>query len=217
MIQLKNINKKYIGRNFEVNALKNISLKIEKSEFVSIIGKSGSGKSTLIKIIGLLDNDFLGEYLFNNENIKEKNDNNITMIRRNIGFIFQDFKLISRYNVYKNIEISYIIKYNKINKDKILQVIKDVGLLDKIYSFPDELSGGQKQRVSIARALVTDPELIIADEPTGALDEITSKEILDILININKLGKTIILVTHDMDIAKRAKRVITIINGEIKI
>ena len=136
-------------------------------------------------------------------------------MRRSIGFIFQDFQLIPRYNVYKNVELSYAIKYKKIDKKKILETIKSMGLIDKINSYPDELSGGQKQRVSIARALVTDPQLIIADEPTGALDESTAQEILDIIMDINKRGTTVIFVTHDNDIAKKAHRILKLKNGEI--
>lgn len=215
IISLKNVNKKYTGRNFELTALKDINIDIEESEFVAIVGKSGSGKSTLIKIIGLLDNDFQGEYIYDNESISECNDTKLTLIRRNIGFIFQDFQLIPRYNVYKNVELSHAIKYKKVDKEKILEVIKSVGLIDKINSYPDELSGGQKQRVAIARALVTNPQIIIADEPTGALDEGTSKEILDLIMEINKKGTTIILVTHDIDIANKANRILRITNGEI--
>lgn len=215
MISLKNVSKKYKGRNFELTALKDIDINIAESEFVAIVGKSGSGKSTLIKIIGLLDNDFQGEYSFNGESIRDCNDNQLTLMRRSIGFIFQDFQLIPRYNVYKNVELSYAIKYKKIDKKKILETIKSMGLIDKINSYPDELSGGQKQRVSIARALVTDPQLIIADEPTGALDESTAQEILDIIMDINKRGTTVIFVTHDNDIAKKAHRILKLKNGEI--
>ena len=215
MISLKNVSKKYKGRNFELTALKDIDINIAESEFVAIVGKSGSGKSTLIKIIGLLDNDFQGEYSFNGESIRDCNDNKLTLMRRSIGFIFQDFQLISRYNVYKNVELSYAIKYKKVDKKRILETIKSVGLIDKTNSYPDELSGGQKQRVSIARALVTDPQLIIADEPTGALDESTAQEILNIIMDINKRGTTVIFVTHDNDIAKKAHRILKLKNGEI--
>jgi len=137
-------------------------------------------------------------------------------MRRNIGFIFQDFQLINRYSIYKNVELAYVIKYKQTNKQKILKVLCDVGLSDRITSYPDELSGGQKQRVSIARALVTNPKVIIADEPTGALDEKTSTEIMDLLLGINKLGTTIILVTHDNDIAQKASRIVRIVDGEIE-
>jgi len=216
MIKLKNVEKKYFARNYELDALKNINLEILKSEFLAIVGKSGSGKSTLIKIIGMLDSEFQGSYEFDNIFIQDQNDNNITVMRRNIGFIFQDFQLINRYSIYKNVELAYVIKYKQTNKQKILKVLCDVGLSDRITSYPDELSGGQKQRVSIARALVTNPKVIIADEPTGALDEKTSTEIMDLLLGINKLGTTIILVTHDNDIAQKASRIVRIVDGEIE-
>ena len=216
MIKLKNVEKKYFARNYELDALKNINLEILKSEFLAIVGKSGSGKSTLIKIIGMLDSEFQGSYEFDNIFIQDQNDNNITVMRRNIGFIFQDFQLINRYSIYKNVELAYVIKYKQTNKQKILKVLCDVGLSDRITSYPDELSGGQKQRVSIARALVTNPNVIIADEPTGALDEKTSTEIMDLLLGINKLGTTIILVTHDNDIAQKASRIVRIVDGEIE-
>lgn len=215
MIKLENVSKTYKGRNYSLNALKNINLEIDNNEFVSIIGKSGSGKSTLMKIIGLLDNDYSGTYYFDNIDIKNKTDNEISITRRDISFVFQDFQLINKFTVYKNIELAYLIKYRKSNKEKILQVIENVGLSDKKDCFPDELSGGQKQRVSIARALVTNPKVIIADEPTGALDEKTSQEILDLLISINRKGTTMILVTHDNDIAKMSDRILTISNGEV--
>ena len=217
MIKLKNINKKYIGKNFDLVALNNINLEIKQSEFVSIIGKSGSGKSTLVKIIGLLDNNFKGEYKFNNISVINMKDNLLTSMRQDIGFIFQDFQLIPRYTVYKNVELSYVIKYNEINEKKILDAIDSVGLIDKINSYPDELSGGQKQRVCIARALVTNPKLIIADEPTGSLDESTTNEILELILNINKNGTTLLLVTHDNDIAQKSNKIIKISNGEILI
>ena len=215
MIKLENVSKRYKGRNFQLTALKDINISINKSEFVAIVGKSGSGKSTLIKIIGLLDSDFQGRYNFDGEVVNGCNDGKLTLMRRDIGFIFQDFQIITRYNVYKNVELSYVIKYKKINKKKILEIIDKVGLIDKINSYPEELSGGQKQRVAIARALVTNPKLIIADEPTGALDETTTQEILNIIMDINKQGTTVIFVTHDNDIAKKVDRILQLKNGEI--
>ena len=214
MIKLTNIQKTYQGRAENFHALKGINLEIEKGEYVAIVGSSGCGKTTLLKIIGLLDNKYGGQYFFNNEEISTYDDKKLTFFRaENIGFVFQDFQLIQRLNVYQNIEIALVVSKQKTNDEKIMTVLKQVGLEDKKNSYPDELSGGQKQRISIARALVKEPSIIIADEPTGALDEDTSLEILKLFDEINKLGKTIIVVTHDENVAKNAKRIVTIKRG----
>ncbi|MGL5020690.1 MAG: ABC transporter ATP-binding protein [Mycoplasmatales bacterium] len=214
MIKLTNIQKSYQGRAERFHALKGINLEIKKGEYIAIVGSSGCGKTTLLKIIGLLDNKYSGQYYFNNEEISTYVDKKLTSFRAaNIGFVFQDFQLIQRLNVYQNIEIALVVSKQKTSKEKIMSVLKQVGLEDKSNSYPDELSGGQKQRVSIARALVKEPSIIIADEPTGALDEDTSLEILKLFDQINKLGKTIIVVTHDENVAKNAERIVTIKRG----
>ena len=208
MIRLNKIRKAYKLGESEFVALKNISLNINKGEFVSIIGKSGSGKSTLIKIIGLIDSDYSGELFIDGQSMINMNDNEISKKRQHIGFVFQDFQLLERYNVYKNVEIPYIIKYKRTNRALIESVLMSLDLLDKQDNLPNELSGGQKQRVAIARALVTSPSIIIADEPTGALDNTNSQEVMKILKQVNIKGITVLVVTHDIDIAKQCDRII---------
>lgn len=213
MIRLNKIRKAYKLGESEFVALKNISLNINKDEFVSIIGKSGSGKSTLIKIIGLIDSDYSGELFIDGQSMINMNDNEISKKRQHIGFVFQDFQLLERYNVYKNVEIPYIIKYKRTNRALIESVLMSLDLLDKQDNLPNELSGGQKQRVAIARALVTSPSIIIADEPTGALDNTNSQEVMKILKQVNIKGITVLVVTHDIDIAKQCDRIIEISDG----
>ncbi len=213
MIRLNKIRKAYKLGESEFVALKNISLNINKGEFVSIIGKSGSGKSTLIKIIGLIDSDYSGELFIDGQSMINMNDNEISKKRQHIGFVFQDFQLLERYNVYKNVEIPYIIKYKRTNRALIESVLMSLDLLDKQDNLPNELSGGQKQRVAIARALVTSPSIIIADEPTGALDNTNSQEVMKILKQVNIKGITVLVVTHDIDIAKQCDRIIEISDG----
>ncbi len=213
MIRLNKIRKVYKLGESEFVALKNISLSINKGEFVSIIGKSGSGKSTLIKIIGLIDSDYSGELFIDGQSMINMNDNEISTKRQHIGFVFQDFQLLERYNVYKNVEIPYIIKYKRTNRALIESVLMSLDLLDKQDNLPNELSGGQKQRVAIARALVTSPSIIIADEPTGALDNTNSQEVMKILKQVNIKGITVLVVTHDIDIAKQCDRIIEISDG----
>ena len=213
MIRLNKIRKAYKLGESEFVALKNISLNINKGEFVSIIGKSGSGKSTLIKIIGLIDSDYSGELFIDGQSMINMNDNEISKKRQHIGFVFQDFQLLERYNVYKNVEIPYIIKYKRTNRALIESVLMSLDLLDKQDNLPNELSGGQKQRVAIARALVTSPSIIIADEPTGALDNTNTQEVMKILKQVNIKGITVLVVTHDIDIAKQCDRIIEISDG----
>lgn len=219
MIELKNIKKVYSLWNQEVEVLKWINLKIERGDFISIMGPSGSGKSTLMNIIGMLDIPSFWEYIFNGKRVDNLGENRISKIRAsNIGFVFQSYNLISRMSVLKQVilPLSYqgIGKKEKIQRAK--EALKRVGLETKIYNKPNELSGGQQQRVSIARAIAVNPKIILADEPTGALDTQTGKEIMQILTELNeKEGKTIILITHEADIDKYAKRHIRIQDGLI--
>ena len=196
-LELKNINKTYGNKDNIVHALNNITLKVNQGEFISIIGKSGSGKSTLLNILGFLDTPTNGIYTYDNKNILDLNDKNISKLRnKTFGFILQFFGLINDETVFENIKIPL-----------------EIG--DKLNYRPKELSGGQCQRVAIARALINDPDIILADEPTGALDNKTGSQVINILKQLNELGKTVIIVTHDTSIAKITNRVIELSDGFI--
>ncbi|WP_125762073.1 ABC transporter ATP-binding protein [Companilactobacillus hulinensis] len=214
MLKIKNVGKSY--GQFQV--LQNIDLEVADGEFLAIMGPSGSGKSTLINILGLLDQDYTGEYLLNNKSYKETSDNLLSRIRGDqLGFVFQNFKLLTTYSVYENIEVPLIYSKNEQHhkRERVEDVIEKVGLNGKEKHRPAELSGGQQQRVAIARAIVNQPKLIIADEPTGALDSKTSKEIMDIFTKLNQDGTTIIMVTHDEEVAEYAMRTVYIRDGKL--
>lgn len=218
VIEMKNINKVYKMGSSEYSALSDVNLNIEKGEFVSIVGPSGAGKSTLMNIIGCLDVPTSGEYILDGEDTN-CNDNKLSEIRnRKIGFIFQNYNLLPKMNVLGNVELPLIYQglSNKEMKEKALKSLERVGLISHIKHRPAELSGGQKQRVAIARALATEPELLLADEPTGALDSKTGKEVIEMLKELNKEGNTIVLITHDNEIAHQAKRIITVKDGCIQ-
>ena len=223
-IVLENISKKYISRNETVVALKDISIKIKKGEMIGIMGPSGSGKTTMLNILGCLDTPTSGSYKLNSNLINKTDEDKLAIVRnKNIGFVFQQFALIEEYTVYENLEIpmKYRNKFVKksYSKGDMKRIIKSIlhkfGIEDKLNSYPNELSGGQKQRVAIARALVTEPEIIIADEPTGALDQKNGEAVMELLCDINKEGKTVIIVTHDEKIANFCSRKIEIIDGTI--
>lgn len=219
MIELKNINKYYITGDEKLHALKDINLKVEDGDFLAIMGPSGSGKSTLIKILGLIDKKYTGVYEFNGQDINTLKDNVLSKFRnKEIGFVFQNFNLIKRLTVRENVELPmlYAGKNIKDTKEIVTELLKKVGIENKDKQLPSNLSGGQQQRVSIARSLVNNPSLIIADEPTGALDSKTSKEIMDIFNELNKEGITIIVITHDINVANRAKKVMHIFDGELR-
>lgn len=216
-IKLNNIQKYYKVGKSKLHVLKSINLDIKHGDFVMIMGKSGSGKTTLLNILGFLDKFDEGEYIFNGENVTNLTEVERSRFRnKNIGFIFQQFHLINNLNIYQNIELPLLYD-NKLGKKERLKKVENnlkmVGLLDKIKQFPNELSGGQQQRISIARALINDPQLIFADEPTGALDTNTSNEIMNILNSLNKQGKTIVMVTHDPDLKKYATKVVYLKDG----
>jgi putative ABC transport system ATP-binding protein len=219
MIELRNVGKEYVlSKDNSVTALKDISLEINKGEFVAIIGKSGSGKTTLLNTIACLDKEITGEYFLDGIKINKKKPKELAKIRNKyFGFVFQNFNLLQKLNAYENIEVPLI--YKKVprrNRRRLIEEYADkVGIKDRLSHKPNELSGGQQQRIAIARALVTDPQVIIADEPTGALDEATGNQIMSILKELNNEGKTIIVVTHDIDIANQAKRKITVSDGRI--
>ena len=218
MIQLKNICKFYQVGEDRVRALDHANLHIYPREFVSIIGPSGSGKSTMMNIIGCLDIADAGEYLLDGLPIESYSENQLAKIRNEkIGFVFQQYNLIPKLTAEENVELPLI--YQKVPKKERMERVKEA--LDKVNMYPrakhlpTELSGGQQQRVSIARAIVTRPKLILADEPTGALDSKTSKEIIDIFHDLHAQGNTIVLITHDNNIAKQAQRSIHILDGQI--
>ena len=219
IVELKNINKFYKVGKEKAHILKSINLNIKKGEFVMIMGKSGSGKTTLLNILGFLDKFDEGEYIFNNQDVTRLNESERSNFRNlNIGFIFQQFNLINTLNIYQNVELPMIYnnKYSKQEKrEQIENNLNIVRLLDKMNQKPLQLSGGQQQRVAIARALVNDPEIIFADEPTGSLDSDTGIEIMELLKELNKQGKTIIMVTHDEDLTKYASKVIKLKDGLI--
>ncbi len=219
LIEMNNIKKKYGKDEGELYALRGINLSVERGEMVAIMGPSGSGKSTLLNIIGLLDVESDGEYKFQNESVNKLSEKQLSSYRNKyIGFVVQNFALIDDYTVFENIEVPLI--YSKVNKKKrkesIINTLKKLGIEDKKDKLPKQLSGGQNQRVAIARALVNDPEIILADEPTGALDKENGEEVMNILSKLNKEGKTIIIITHDKDIAKKCKRIIYIEDGKAK-
>lgn len=219
IIELKNIQKYYPMGRESLHVLKSIDLKIKKGDFLMIVGQSGSGKTTLLNILGFLDKFDEGNYLYKGDDVTNLDEKQRSRFRNtNIGFVFQQFNLIPTLDIYKNIELPMIYndKYSKEEKDKrIKERLKMVGLLDKIHQKPLELSGGQQQRITIARALVNDPDIIFADEPTGALDTDTSRDIMELLKDLNEKGKTIIMVTHEPDLLKYATQVIRLRNGVV--
>ncbi|GAB6168483.1 ABC transporter ATP-binding protein [Clostridium carnis] len=219
MIELKGINKYYISGEEKLHALRDVNLRVEKGEFLAIMGPSGSGKSTMIKILGLLDKSFEGSYLLNNKNIKDLSDDALSSFRNEkIGFVFQDFNLIKRLTIKENIELPMLYRGCSLRETgkRVKELLENVKLADKINKYPTQLSGGQQQRISIARSLVNNPDIIIADEPTGALDSHTSEEIMKIFKDLNKEGITIILITHDINVARKADRMVKIFDGELK-
>lgn len=218
MIELKNICKSFRLGDEEIKALDNIDFNIEKGEFVSIIGPSGSGKSTLMNILGLLDVADSGEYILDDITIKNAKDNTLAEIRnQKIGFVFQNFNLLSKMNALENVCLPLMYRGMNSEKSKKLgyEYLEKVGLKGREKHLPNQLSGGQQQRVAIARALVGNPEIILADEPTGALDSKTSKEVIELLKKLNEEGQTIILITHDTNVAKQAKRIVKISDGKL--
>lgn len=218
VIDLKNVSKKYSMGEEEFYALKDVSLKITKGEFVAIIGPSGSGKSTLMHVIGLLDKPSSGEvYLEDNEAHNLNEIEQADLRNKHIGFIFQVFNLLPRTSALENVEMPLIYSgvVKKERDERAIKALEIVGLGEKLQNKPSQLSGGQQQRVAIARALINNPSLILADEPTGNLDSKSGEEILSLLSKLNKEGNTIVVVTHDLDIAKRAGRIISIKDGEI--
>jgi len=220
VIELKDIVRTYdMGGAEEVHALRGVSMSITKNEYVAIMGPSGSGKSTLMNIIGCLDTPTSGLYQFNGVNVSEMDDNSLAEVRnKEIGFVFQTFNLLPRSDALHNVELPLIYGgYGSAErKQRAMETLEHVGLGDRVHHKPNELSGGQRQRVAIARALVTHPSIILADEPTGNLDTKTGEEIMLLFEELYKQGNTIILVTHEADIADHARRVVRLRDGGIE-
>ena len=218
LIELKGINKTYKNGDQELRVLKDIDLEVEEGEFVAIMGPSGSGKSTLMNVIGLLDRPTSGDYFLEGQEVGNLSEKKLARVRNEqIGFVFQQFFLLSKLNAFQNVELPLIYAGVHPAKRKELaeQYLEKVELYSRMHHLPSELSGGQKQRVAIARALVNQPAIVLADEPTGALDTKTGEQIMDLLTKLNQEGKTIIMVTHEPEIAAFAKRRIVIRDGEI--
>lgn len=216
MIDLVDVGKSYVGRNFDVPALRGVTLSIPSGQYVSVVGKSGSGKSTLMKIIGLLDFDHSGTYRMGGHAFADADDRTIARARRRIGYVFQDFQLVQRHTIRRNLELAMVIRTGRPDPDAIDACLAEVGLADKGLSYPDELSGGQKQRVAIARAVLGSPDVLIADEPTGALDSTTAATIMALLAQVHaRRACALVLVTHDPELAARAERTLELVAGEV--
>lgn len=218
MIEVNDIVKKYVAGEIDFTALKKINLKVSKGEFTAIMGPSGSGKSTFMNILGCLDRFDSGKYILNEKDVTDLNDKELAYIRnKEIGFVFQAFNLLPRMTILENVELpmTYAGVPAKERRERALMALDRVGLSDRIKHRPNEISGGQKQRVAIARAIVNNPAVIMADEPTGNLDTKSSVEIMKIFQDLNNEGSTVIMVTHEPDIAQHCKRVVRFRDGEI--
>ena len=216
MIELSNISKIFDTGFNQVNALSDIDVKIDQGEFVAIKGPSGSGKSTMMNIIGLLDRPTKGKYFLGNNDVSTLNDNKRSLIRRNLfGFVFQNYNLIPRLSAVRQVEMPLIYRRDKEKRKKSILALSKLGLAERISHSPVRLSGGEQQRVSIARALVGEPKVILADEPTGALDSKTGEEIIQIFKTLSDEGITVIMITHDDSVARKAQRIIEMKDGMI--
>jgi len=218
MIRLEEVYKIYTMGDYELHAVDGASISIDEGEMVAIIGQSGSGKTTLMNIIGCLDIPTSGKYFLNGQDVGAMSDDVLAEIRnKTIGFIFQQYNLIPKLNIQENVELPLIYKGVHENEriEMSMAALSKVGIANKSKNMPSQLSGGQQQRVSIARALIGNPQIILADEPTGALDSKTGKDVLEFLQKLNEEGTTIILITHDMGVAEKAKRIIRISDGRI--
>lgn len=218
MIEMRGINKGYMLGEERLPILKNVDFSVEKGEYVAILGPSGSGKTTFMNIIGCMDVMDSGEYYLDGVAIHETKERDLTEIRnKKIGFIFQNYQLISTYNVMQNIIMPLLMRgmSHQEAEARCLETIRLLGLDQRVEHKPNELSGGQKQRVSIARALVGQPAILLADEPTGALDQTSGKEVLKLFSEINEMGNTIVMITHDLSVAKTAKRIVRIVDGQL--
>lgn len=218
VIEIKNIRKSYPIGDSLLEVLKGISLTVKNGEFLAVLGPSGSGKSTLMNVIGCMDGFDSGDYFLDGEAIHKMNDSKMTKIRNSkIGFIFQKYHLINKYSVLRNVEIPLLLRgySQKEASEAAAQKLEQLGMGGRLMHKSNELSGGQQQRAAIARALVGKPSLLLADEPTGALDSATGKEVLELFTELHKAGNTIVMITHDLNVAKYAERIVNIIDGEI--
>ena len=218
LIHLENISRRYQMGTETIHALRDVSLVIERGEYVAIMGPSGSGKSTLMNLVGCLDTATSGKYELNGTNVSDMDDNQLAEIRnREIGFVFQTFNLLPRANALRNVELPLI--YAGVDNDErkrlAHEALTQVGLADRVHHKPNEMSGGQRQRVAVARALVTSPSIILADEPTGNLDSKTGDEIMELLEALSRKGNTIIVVTHEETVARHARRIIRLFDGGV--
>ncbi|MEO0117084.1 MAG: ABC transporter ATP-binding protein [candidate division WOR-3 bacterium] len=219
LLRLEGVKKIYSTGKVSVTALRSVSLRVEEGEYIAIMGPSGSGKSTLLHIIGFLDTPSEGKYYFKGKDVSNLSDEELARMRnKEVGFVFQTFNLLPRYNALQNVELPLIYagESRERRRKRALAILERVGLRDRVNHRPNELSGGETQRVAIARALVTNPSLLLADEPTGNLDSQSGKEIMDLFSELAAEKRTIILVTHDPNIAQRAKRQLLLVDGEIK-
>jgi putative ABC transport system ATP-binding protein len=219
ILKMTQITKTYLMGEEEQVVLNNIHLEVNKGDFVAVLGPSGSGKSTLMNIIGCLDSPTSGDYFLSNQKVDELDESSLAVIRnKEVGFIFQQFQLLPRLSAIQNVELPLV--YAKVpekeRKQRAHDMLHRVGLGDKLQNRPNQLSGGQQQRVAIARAMVTEPTILLADEPTGALDQKTGQQIMELFHELHEEGRTIIMITHDIEIAKHASRIVRILDGKLR-
>ena len=217
ILKAENLEKVYRVGKVDVPALRGVSLEVQQGEFVAVMGPSGSGKSTLMHILGCLDVPSGGSYLFAGDDVSRMSEDNLARIRnRRIGFVFQQFHLLPTMSAWRNVELPLLYRSTRDRRGAALHALEQVGLADRVDHRPTQLSGGQQQRVAIARALVTDPDLILADEPTGNLDSASSRDVLSLLRVLNQDGRTIVLITHDPNVAAVPHRVVTMADGRLR-